>query len=381
MINGYEELYQGEQPKYKRLFENDLVHSVAPSGRKGPIDLTGNEAMASIMEQEIGQENYRKLLSFERDYLNCVNSLRKYQNDKSLYDQKESELATLKNKNKVLEYKIEFASKNLSNLNNDELEELKNDITQLQEVKNKISEIQVEMKPVNREAVIKDLNTLASGFKDIMQEDLLNGVQKFEDSKFRNKVEQVYVDTMLLPGEDKLEKSVRACANARYDMYSLEMDHLKMSIENAEELMNFVKNKGVDSSLSLDIVNKAEMVKAIKQASTEEIDSNSILVTESEQHAKYYSYITEHLKETNFEQEDNTNVNLYKDGIVKFGIPQHEEYNLKGKVSHAVSKLSGKVKSNYGMGDMGAFNNTLSAIDKMYAIRQKFKLQTEEFNR
>ena len=82
MINGYEDLYvgpDGSTPKYKLFKADELVHNVSPAGINSSLGIGYFTTYFSMLEQNIGQQNYKILFDVYKNYHGFTTSICEYQ--------------------------------------------------------------------------------------------------------------------------------------------------------------------------------------------------------------------------------------------------------------------------------------------------------------
>ena len=403
-ITGYEELYmddyvkQGQKAKYDfmRAFknaygdpENGLVHDVAIDFLANENKATGMgafQAYANMIEQQVGPKNYQIMLKNYSNYDQAMKTILAYQNNKQNFDKTKAELDQCEKRIKDIEKNILELTGSLHDLDNSALDGVKEMVTKLQQERTRKEEISSELKPVNPAQVKKEVEELAKSCYQILDDEVMQspGWRKFKKPEFEKELEQDYVNSMLLPGEDKKEQRFRSDAKSKYAMFDIEREACERAVSNSQELLDHLRKHGINEPLPQEMIEKHNIADNLYKMSNWNIQESDPLYTIEEQKSKYYTHIANRLKETDYAAnaqlgEMNT---LFKEGIddYKIGTAKGVVNKLKAGLDYLNGKPHTKATNMHDMYDKVI--RRVWEIDKSQASLKKLNSkENEEMNK
>lgn len=388
MIKGYEDVYgiNGGEKIYN--IPSKLAHGeyqpVAESATA--IDVSPMKIYANMIEQEVGQQNYKKLLGVQRALNDAVKALKVYQHDEALFKSTSEALKDIENRRTELISNIQTVSKNVGSLSSEDLTNLQAMIGELDAVNIQRESIKQDLKPVTKDELTFAFNDLKQKYlecEDALPE-INSKLNKFNNPEFKEKLEQCYVDSILLPGQEKREQNVRKDANAKYEMFNIEQMGLKRGVENARGLLDFVSKNGASSPIPEELNNNIEIQNALETiAGTDptiwgSLDGYQTDFLTSGAVSDFYSFVAKNVEESLEKGKDLEDPNkIRKAGIVQYKIANTFELGGQysgtiGLVAHAVKNATGKVKSPYGF-VIDDFRPTFDGLFKLEKAQYELK--------
>lgn len=382
MINGYEKIYGAEgykdKKKYEILTDRKLVHDLGNCLTDTSLGISTTEAYVSIIEQQIGQDEYKALRSVYADYDRLVRDIQQYQQKLQQYKEKELRTEAI---NKQIDDKIAQVERYDAKVN-DLLENGEGNVSKniKAEYGNFRKEISKETNSINqmvgdlfgRNAELADLKTTLKTLKQqIMKEyehlmasrkqleDVdLEKLNKFIDADFEAEVEQDFVDSCLLPSEEKKEGQFRKMAQAKFKMMKMEATYLMDSIGASQQLIDELKENQLKIKLPQEIVDRHSTLHGMSLVSTHVIEWFDFAFSQ-EAFNDYYLYVSNLVESSNYGDNWAKSANLYKKGI-EMGIP----YSSTSKVKHLLGEITGKIKVDYGY-DMAMLQPIIEGVEYM----------------
>lgn len=370
MINGYEELYL--EP---RLYGGDKPpkYYVMRSEQSGKLDYGGTRKMAhrvcdggwrenkatglqpfhaylNMVEQQIGPEVYDKLIKNKRNYLVAMRYLLRHQDDVKTYKRHLGAIKDCEGMISELSNDIKAFSSKLEGCSDLELDALKNSIDQLKIIRQKKEELEQYLKPVKTDTVKHYLNSLKNACQDVYQNEdaIKRGLSKFNNPAFEAELEQDYVDTMLLPSQEKEEKYVRMDAKAKYAMCDLDRESLVRASQYAAELCDWIKENGIETPLPEELKAKYNLVCGLDEMSTVQIEEATLswLDKQNTAFAKSYVDIADKLKSSDYGKSLRAPGDPFYKIINENGVRTHHSVNpIVDTIKHGFNSLIGKDKT------------------------------------
>ena len=383
MINGYEEIYgvhHKDKKKYEVLDTDKLAHDIWNCLTDTPLGISTTEVYVSIVEQHIGKDAYKALRSVYSDYDTLIEDIVEYQQKVAQYKQFDSEKKDIQNKiaSKITQVK-EYEEKLDDFLENGEEANVRRNIraeyekfsSEKAKETNTINELVSE--EFDKTAKLAELKPLIQSLKRrIMQkyERLiankknlegvnLNKFDKFIDTDFEVEIQQDFVDSCLLPGEERKEDLYRKMADTKFQMMKMEATYLLDSIDASQQLMEELRDNQLKISLPQEIVDRRSTLKGMNYASTGMIEEFDYAFTQ-EPFNDYYLYMANLFKNMNYGANWVEGAEKYYATGVDMGIPDRRYSTIK----HKIGELTGKIKVNYGY-NMGMVEPLVRSFDKM----------------
>lgn len=397
MINGYEEIYgtfHADKKKYDVLDNEQLAHDLGNCLTKTPLGISTTEAYVSIVEQHIGKCLYSALRHVYSNYDSLVYWIVDYQEKVAKYNQINSEKNDINNKinDKIAKIR-DYEAKMEQLLENGEEQTARMDIraenekfhTEIHKETESINELMSEqfnkaetlaiLKPQIRalknsimqmyEALVVSMNNL----KDVK----LDGFKKFDNAEFEQEVKQDFVDSSLLPGEEKKEDLYRKMADAKFQMMKMESIYLMDSVDAAKELIKELKKNQLKSNLPQEIVDRHSTHKGMNYASTVMLEEYDFAFSQ-EAFNDYYLYMADLFKNMNYGANWVEGAEKYYKTGIDMGIPQYKHSQIK----HMIGEMTGKIKVNYGY-NMVTISPLVDSFDKMKGgVKFDFNKQYEQ---
>lgn len=326
MINGYEYLYQeknGEKPKYELHVASDkghFAHDIDGSGQKTHLGVSTCEAITNLIEANIGKKFYKEMFKVYDMYTDLYNSTIQYQKDKAKFDEIKGKLAKSKENEKTLldeKKKIEKQIKDVLNSKDEDKA-------------SKVKELNKELK-INEKAlkVVKTANFLSEKLMGKAEQKLnknfarlqklkenlekaVNAIdmkkfeeikKKFNSPEFQQQIEQEFVDTMLLPGEEKKETSARHIAKTWFAAFKTEMKYLESIKPVAQNLISNINVQLTspmnDITIKDDVAAQNKVMQGMKNLSTDIIE-NSQGRFDSRNYCEFYLKTVQMAKDSNY---------------------------------------------------------------------------------
>ena len=326
MINGYEYLYQeqnGKKPKYELHVAKDqeyFAHEIDGSGKTTHLGVTACEAITNLLESNIGKDFYKQMLKMVTSYNEFYTKIVQYQQDKAKLDEFKTRLSVSKNdlaKANDDKKKIEKAIKMLMD------SDVKDKTSKLKRLNKDLSIKEKEVSALKTSTDLtskllakaeKKLNKNYEELKALKQklEKMANAVdvkkleevkRKFASPEFIKQIEQEFVDTMLLPGDEKNEESTRFAAQTWLKVFNTELKYLS-SMKSV--LQNILSNVGSqlseypqDIALNNDVEAQYKIVNGMKYLSTDIIE-NSKGRFDARHYCEFYNEAIRLIKESNY---------------------------------------------------------------------------------
>lgn len=319
MINGAEDLFgiNGGKTKYKIPYKENgdinYVHTIYHTAYEG-VYLTPYEAFALILEQQIGQDLYKRLLDFRNSILDTVKAIDVYQKDKQYFDDLQKQIKDVDAKILSYEEDIQVMSETINKLDNSKLKIMRELIEQLESAKTEKTKLELQTKNIDStkaQAFLDTFNAQYEELKHSLTKEEIQKIKKFKDESFKQEIVQDYVDTMLLPGDTKKEPAIRAGGKAMFAMFDMEMDSILMTLKTSTDLIEEIKENGIDSKLSKDVKNEVSLIKSVKNVSTDILEMSNKQIVIHEKPAKYFSLIAQKMQSTKYFRDfDNSNVEV-----------------------------------------------------------------------
>ena len=381
MINGYDDIYEnkgfGGQKKYKLLTKDDLVHNLGNCIMDFSLGITATEAYVSIMEQQIGQDEYRALIGLYTEYRTIIPTIVVYQAQRDDYKNKIAEKQQIETKisdkiKQIEEYKaklnemLDSADESTKKTMRAEYDKFRQEIAKetdsLNELTKKLFDVDLQLTDLKvalqstKQRIMANYERLGSKLTEVNNLDL-SKFNKFEDSKFEEEVEQDFVDSCLLPDETHKEEQFRQMADAKFEMMKMEARYLLDTIDASEDLVAELKENNLKTELPQEIIQRHSTLSGMELESTTLIEDYDYIFTMPEFN-EYYQYIVNICEKSNY-GENWSNENIYEKAI-ELGIPIQSGT----KFEHFLGKLSGKIKTEYGY-DMELMWPMSKGLEKM----------------
>ncbi len=351
MINGYEDLYvgpDGSTPKYKLFKADELVHNVSPAGVNSSLGIGYFTTYFSMLEQNIGQQNYKILFDVYKNYHGFTTSICEYQDAIKHNINMDTQIKGLMPEFDKLEKRIEeFAARPLSTLSSFELVTYHTTIQRYKELKKLINDFKSKKVDLRDSAasIQRYYQQLAGAMPaPAMQVELMELRGLFKQPEFKSGLAQDYVDSMLLPGAEKLEHKIRLDADSKFDMAECEMQYLTKTIDLSKELLDFYADMDFSKQIPFEMLQKYKMIDALHTISTVAIEESSPQYTAMTAYSKYYSHIIKTLRESSYGKVVTPELeSLTSAGIRDFKIPgSHSTRGVTSDIAFLISKVTGK---------------------------------------
>jgi len=347
MINGYEYLYReedGKKPKYDLRKSDKLAHNLDGSGKQNHLGVTINEAYANLIEQNIGKKFYEKMSKMFSDYQYLYNIIQEYSKNKLLLDQEEELFKSDYNHNKKLnneKKEIETKIKDLLKSNKEKKSiKIKEYADKLEDLEIEIADVKISLKEnetnfANRHKIVDEkfktikqlLTSLKKALENFDKEGCDEVAKKFTSPKFQMQIEQEFVDTMLLPGEEKKEGNVRIIAQTYFAAYKMEAKYLVSMDSAIKDLIECVEGQIKSTDLPDIYVDaksqgKYEILYGLKSVSTDVIENHQNRF-ESKNFCQFYKDVFKMMKESSYGK--NPSSELYN--LPEFAMQSHKFKN------------------------------------------------------
>jgi len=346
MINGYEYLYQeqnGKKAKYELHVAKNIghfVHDIDGSGSTTHLGVTSCEAMTNLIEQNIGKKFYKEMFKVYDMYTDLYNSTIEYQQDKAKFDEIKGKLAKSKENEKIIldeKKKIEKQIKDVLNSKDEDKASKVKALNKELKLKEKALKVLITSNSLSEKLINKAQQKLNKNFARLQKlkenlEKAVNAIdvkkledikKKFNDPKFQEQIEQEFVDTMLLPGEEKKETSARHIAKTWFAAFKTEIKYLA-SIKSVAQ--NLISNINVqlttptnDITIKDDVSAQHKIMEGMKNLSTDIIE-NSQGRFDSRNYCAFYLKTVQMAKESNYGKNPTEEfVNLPEYAIENYG--------------------------------------------------------------
>jgi len=339
----------------------ELVHDIPGSSQTFQMGLSTNEAYVGLVEQNVGQDVYSKYNKLESAYEDLYHVTTEYQNELIKYKKLSSEIENI-TKNIFLKEKdiVELEKQRKDLVDKDsvspkeekDIEKLTQDLyfkkIELQEhlkQKKELAAQQASSKS-NSSAFLTRINkvkeVLQHRISSVQDEKILN---TFNDKEFENSIEQDFVDSCLLPGEEKKEEEFRDLAKSRFCMMKLEAIYLEKVKDYSKNLLQDLTatdncKQLIDVNLSKQVKKDNLQAKGLREMSTEFLQTSDIILNDKAM-AKFYRYVYKQTLETEFAAHSNIKyANLPGIAMNEFKIPQNLQLGVKGSINKILKGYS-----------------------------------------
>lgn len=392
MINGYDELSK----KYDKMITiNDIVHDISGGARLYSAGLTTSEAYVGLVEQNVGQNVYEKYYKLEATYSELYSLTNMYIEEKREYNKivsdikavvaniqtKEKDILQLEDKRKALinkEHTSPQEDLEIKRISSDlytKKRELEDDIKKRKELEDQCRE-----KEIQCAADLTRINRLKEKLIKAIEEvnKMEDAFGLFRDKKFKQSIEQDFIDACLVPGEERKEADLRTVANSKFLMMKLETVYLtrvkeyaqnlhqELSVtEGAKELIDFKMPKHVQA--------QNLQLKGLRYLSVDFLESSDAVLNDTVI-AQFYQYVYKQTVKSEFGAYPTEELtNLPKVAMQQFGIPK--SYN--GSVA---SKITALLKGSKTTFSVECLNDIFMGSDKLVEAQKLLREAMNEYS-
>jgi len=383
MINGYEEIYgihNKKNKKYEVLDSDKTAHNIWNCLTKTHLGISTTEAYISIVEQQIGQDEYKALISAYGDYDSLMREILEYQEKVDKYRKTDAEKKSIEKQISDKKAQIDECQEKMDDLLEngnertarmdirDEHEKFRTEIARetdtINELTSKrfyITENLAILKPQIRALknyIMQQYERLIASSKKLENINL-DKFYKFNDADFEAEIQQDFIDSCLLQGEEKKEDLYRKMAQAKFQMVKMEATYLIDAIDASKELLEELRDNQLKMALPQEIVDRHSTLDGMNYASTVMLMEFDYAFTQ-EAFNDYYLYMADLFKNMNYGANWVEGAEKYYRTGVDMGIP-HTRYST---IKHKIGELTGKIKVDQGY-TMGLLEPLVSSFDKM----------------